>query len=272
MKQKTTKIISLLAAGKLALSVNHASAEGLGKVDSNTSSNTSLSLDQIGYPLQILTPPNTSDSGSKSSEGIFFLADNGKALDSGIQPRIDFVINRIQQHTPVVVFLAYSTVQGSPEQWQDMPLNDFFLDRATTHIVSAIQVDPLQNFDTFNVTPSPLGNIDNERGSSVVVSLNLTDLNHMEFDSDNIYFQAVSIPLVDGQLVFSEAMISELDHYTISRAIAGQDGSGSKVTDSHSKFSDVSVGGSTLSDTSKTGGGSSDSGSKDSGGGDTGGK
>ena len=72
MKQKTTKIISLLAAGKLAISVNHASAEGLGKVDSSTSNNTSLSLDQIGYPLQILTPPNTADSGSKSAEGIFF--------------------------------------------------------------------------------------------------------------------------------------------------------------------------------------------------------
>ena len=268
MEQKATKIISLLAASKIALSINHVSAEGLGKVGSSTS----LSLDQIGYPLQILTPPNTSDSGSKSSEGTFFLADNGKALDSGLQPRIDFVINRIQQNTPAVVFLAYSTVQGSPEQWQDMPLNNFFLDRATTHIVSAIQVDPLQNFDTFNVTSSPLGKIDNERGSSVVVSLNLTDLNHAEFDSDNIYFQAVSIPLVDGQFIFSDAMISELDHYTISRAIAGQDGSGSKVTDSNSKLSGVSVDGSTLSDTSKTGGDSTDSGSKDPGSGDTGGK
>ena len=229
MKQKATKIISLLAAGKLGLSVNHVSAEGLGKIqaDSNTPS-TSLSLDQIGYPLQILKPPSASNNGSKSSEGVFFLADNGIALDSGLQPRIDFVINRIQQNTPAVVFLAYSTVQGSPEQWQDMPLKNFFLDRKTTHIVSAIQVDPLQNFDTFNVTPSPLGNIDNERGSSVVVSLNLTDLNHAEFDSDNIYFQAVSIPLVDGQLVFSEALISELDHYTISRATAGQNNNGSK--------------------------------------------
>lgn len=266
MKKKATKIISIIAAGKLALSANYAAADGLGKAQINDNSpSTSLSLDQIGYPLQILTPPNN---GGKISEGIIFVTDNGKALDSGLQPRIDFVINHIQQDTPVVVFLAYSTTQGSPDQWQDMPLNNLFLDRNTTHVVSAFQVEPLQSLDSFNLTPSPLGSINNEKGNSVIVSLNLTDLKDPEFDGNNIYFQAVSVPLVDGQFVFSEAKVSELDHYVILRAVAGQVGSGSKLTDSSSKFSGVLVNGSTVSDFSKT----SDTGSKDSGSQNTGGK
>ena len=120
MTKNTSKIISIIAAGKLVTSANLASAGGLGKIqsDSSSSSNSSISLDQIGYPLEVLTPPINAedtlinaDNGGKvtsSPSGTIFAADSGKAFSSGLQPRIDFVISDIQsQDTPVVVFLAY---------------------------------------------------------------------------------------------------------------------------------------------------------------------
>ncbi len=247
MKKNTTKIISIIAASKLATSTNLVSAGGLGKIqnDSNTPSTSSISLDQVGYPLEILTPPINAenvvinpDNGGKvesSPTGIFFTSDIGKAVNSGLQPRIDFIISGFQnQNTPVVVFLAYSTVIGDPDQWQDLELNGLFLDRDTISIISAFKIDPVSNFGDFNVTSSPLGDINNDNGNSVIVSLNLSDLEDSSFDGDNIYFQAISVPLNNGQFDFSAASISELDHYEISREIVGQEGSGSKVPEASS--------------------------------------
>jgi len=274
MKKNTKKIISIAVASKLATTLNTASAEGLGKLQTDNTSSTSLSLDQIGYPLQILTPPTATanDNGGKNATGTIFTADSGKSVNSGLQPRIDFVINHIQsKDKPVVVFIAYSTTQGSPSQWADVPLNNLFLDRDTLHIISAFQVDPIKSFDTFNVIPSPLGTVDNEKGNSMIVSLNLADLEHSEFNGNKIYFQAVAIPLVNGQFIYAEATTSELDHYTISRAIPNQEGSGSKLTDSNSIVANtISAGTSKVNDTvSKV---DSNTGGKNTNGDDTGGK
>jgi len=277
MKIHSKKIISIAVAGKLAVSANMVAAGGLGKAHVNAQqSNYSLSLDEIGYPVQVLTPPNLSsvDNGSKNSTGAIFSADSGQAFNSGLQPRIDFVINHIQaKDTPVVVFLAYSTVKGSPSQWQDVPLNDVFLDRKTMHIVSAFQMDPVTSFDTYNVTSSPLGSVNNKEGNSVIVSLNLSKLDNPEFKGNEIYFQVVAIPFVNGQFVYSKAMTSELDHFTISRIVPNQQGSGAKLTDSQSV-----VGNAMTSKVPGTGNqtsgkiGSSNSGGKNSNTGNTGGK
>lgn len=241
MKKNTSQILSIVAAGKLIASSNFASAEGIGKLQIDP--NSPLSVDQIGYPLDILTPPidstTDSDSGGKinsAESGLLFAEATGKALDSGKQPRIDFIINHIQNiNNSVVVFLAYSTVRGNPSQWQDLQLNSLFLDRATTRIISAFIVEPKDDFDFYNASPASLGNVKNEQGNSLIVSLNLADLGHPDFAGDNIYFQAVSVPFIDNQLIFSAANISELDHYKIARRVEGQDGSGSKNTDIGSK-------------------------------------
>lgn len=227
-----------MVAGKLASSAHLASADGLGKAGSPDSN---LSLDQIGYPLTILTPPINEDLGSKvqsTTSGTIFSADSDKAFTSALQPRIDFVINNIQSNNthPIVVFLAYSTAKGNPSQWQDFSLHDLFLDRETFKIISAFQVQSNNNaFGEFNVSSSPLGTINNNARDSIVVSLNLNDLNHPDFESDNIYFQVVAIPLVDGEFDFSAASTSELDHYKISRHDPNLPGSGSKLNDSGSK-------------------------------------
>lgn len=249
MKKNKSQIISIIAAGKLISSSTLASAEGVGKVVSDPSS--PLSIDQVGYPVDILTPPidstTSSDSGGKinsADSGVLYSEATGKALDSGKQPRIDFIINNIQNNeNPVVVFLAYSTVKGSPRQWSDLQLGNLFLDRDSLNIISAFIVDPKDNYGVFNTTPTPLGNVQNDDGNSVIVSLNLADLDHPDFADDNIYFQAVSIPFINNQLDFSDAHISELDHYKIARRIEGEEGSGSKSVDTGSKTDGGKTGG-----------------------------
>ncbi|NOQ13485.1 MAG: hypothetical protein GQ583_03260 [Methyloprofundus sp.] len=243
MKKHTKNIISIAVVGKLASTTNLVSATSLGKQDNSSSSIAApMSLDQIGYPLEILTPPvnisdsviNENNSGKVTSTetGTIYANDLGKAVDSGKQPRIDFIMNNIQQsnNTPVVVFLAYSTIKGDASQWLDLQLSNLILDRDTMKIISAFTVHPAQTFGPFNQESTPLGNITNKNGRSVIVSLNLNDLEHLDFDDDNIYFQAVSIPLVDGEFDFSSASVSELDHYKIERKTAGSEGSGSKVS------------------------------------------
>lgn len=238
MKNKIKLISSIFIAGKLATAPHLASAGGLGKNSSN-SGEESLSLDQIGYPLTILTPPidtnkilATEDQGSKltsSDSGTLF---SGKSYNTtGQQSRIDFIINNIQGNkNPVVVFLAYSLTKGDPSQWQDLQLNNFFLDRKTFKIISSIQVKSSnQPFNQQFNTSTPLGSTTNQETNSVIVSLDLGDLNHLDFIDNNIYFQVITFPLINGELDFSAAKTSELDHYIISREEKYQTKSNSKI-------------------------------------------
>ncbi|NOQ64508.1 MAG: hypothetical protein GQ582_08355 [Methyloprofundus sp.] len=247
MKKSTKKILSVIALSKLASTSPIASAGGLGKLDSEP-----MSLDQVGYPLEILTPPidaeqaltSTANSASKlpsSETGTIFAGDLGKAIDSGKQPRIDFIINNIHSESdaPVVVFLAYSTKKGSLDEWPDIP--GILLDRDSVQVLSAFSVSPAQGIGPFNQQATPLGNIDNQENRSVIISLDLNDLSDISFDDDQIYFQAVSIPYLNGDFDYAAANVSELDHFVIERKIAETEGSGSKfpeeeiVTDTGSK-------------------------------------
>lgn len=244
--QKKIKLISSIAiAGKLATSPHLASAGGLGKADGGSSA-PNISMDQIGYPLDILTPPiDTSkaltrdDQGGKlesSPSGTIFAADLGKSTDSGGQPRIDFVINNIQNNdNSVVVFLAYSTSKGSSSEWSDLPLKNFSLDRQSFNIISAVEVQSRNRpYGDFNSRSNPLGKASTNKGNSVVVSLNLSDLKDPVFKKNNLYFQVIAIPVINGEFDFSSAKASELDHYTIAREDDTQTGSGSKTGDSSS--------------------------------------
>jgi hypothetical protein len=247
MNKKTKKIASTLIAGKIASSSASVMAGGSGLGKSQISNDSTLSLDQVGYPIEILTPPLniqdisvTGNGGKYSAQaetGTIYTAANGKIADSEKQARIDFVISGLQiQASPVVVFLAYSTIKGDPSQWQDLQLDNVFLDRESITIISATQIEARgagNPFEAFNNTSTPLGSV-NENANSIIVSLNLSDLSDPEFSDDNIYFQVIALPLVNGEFVFSEAQISELDHYVISRVIPGQTNSGSKSANTNS--------------------------------------
>jgi len=279
VKKKTKLIASIIVSGKLGSSLGIASADGLGKMGGDSS----LSLDQVGYPITILTPPinseailNSEDQGGKvqsTPSGTIFTTSVTNAVDSAKQPRIDFIVNNISiNENPTAIFLAYSTVIGTASQWQDLQIDNILLDRDTFKIISATQVQSTNSgFGEFSSTPTPLGTMSNNVGSSVIMSLNLGDLNHSDFMGDNIYFQVVSIPVINGDLHFPGAKVSELDHYQISRQDASLEGSGSKVSTVSNDVGSKSTGTSSCSGDdsgSKNGG----SGSKNGGSGDTGGK
>ncbi|BCG64312.1 MAG: hypothetical protein methR_P2085 [Methyloprofundus sp.] len=247
MNKKTKKIASALIAGKIAGSSATVMAGGSGLGKNQVSNDSTISLDEIGYPIEILTPPyNIQDvsitgSGSKTSAqaetGTIYTAANGKTASSENKARIDFVISNVQKQTnPVVVFLAYSTIKGDPSQWEDLQLGNIFLDRESITIISATQVEGggVENpFRAINESSTPLGTV-NEDENSIIISLNLSDLSDPEFSDNNIYFQVIALPLVDGEFVFTDAQISDLDHYVISRVTPGQTNSGSKSASTNS--------------------------------------
>lgn len=279
--KKLHKVGALAVAGKLALQMGNVSAAGLGKVSPDATSALKISLDEVGYPLEILTPPlssaelnlNTSTGSKKSSSSTTGSGNDGKlysedikaAFSAGKKPRIDFVVNNIQNpEHPVVVYLAYSTKLGSPTQWADLPLS-ISLDRKTLHVVAAYKIDPIASLSEFNANaPSPLGKLANN-GNSVIIPVEISDLSHAEFAENSIYFQTVAVPYVNGQLVFAQATASELDHYVISKKSASAPNKGSKVAENNSKQSSSSSSGS--SGSSSSGGGKSGSGSTTSTGG-----
>ncbi len=238
MNTKIKHISTTLVAGKIATSSATLMAAGLGKAQSNNT----LALDQIGYPMEILAPPinnqeigTVGDNGSKyftpSEVGTIFTSGTGKMTASNGERRIDFVISQIKkQATPLVVFLAYSTTKGNESQWQDLPLNNVLLDRDSMNIISAIQIEASSDnpFASVNKASTPLGTV-NDNENSIIISLNLSDLNHPDFADNHIYFQVIAIPFVNGNFIFSDAQVSELDHYMISREVQGQANSGSKA-------------------------------------------
>ncbi|MDT8407095.1 MAG: hypothetical protein RQ715_07575 [Methylococcales bacterium] len=260
----TARWLSLAAAGKLALTTNAASAQGLGKIDAPDSTSLSaepLSLDQVGFPMSILTPPfDISNVGSKASginsqDGTLFSQDVASAQNSGLSPRIDFVISNINnQNDPVVVFLAYSPELGNPSQWQDLGL-DIDLDRNSIQIFAAFQIDAgasLQGLDATSPT-TPLGSVIDAE-NSMRVSLALADLNTPELASNNLYFQSVAVPLLDGQPRFDLAQTSELDHYVINHDNSNAQTTGSKIGQASSKADDPADGKAASTTDNPTGG------------------
>ncbi len=254
MKIHLKNVASVAVAGKLAVASCNVSAGGLGKMQSEQDSfGPPLSLDQVGFPPDILLPPQ-----NREASGTIFSGSNAFS-DGQRVPRIDFIINHIQnQEHPVVIFLAYSTFEGDPSQWSDLQLNNLYLDRETTQIISAYNVAAVDDADLPDIFPTPLGRINHNGGNSVVVSLDLDGFDHPDFDGDNIYFQAIAIPVINDNLAFADATVSELDHYIISSEVLNRDNIGSKLDGSGLKLDET---GSKQDD--GTGSKQDDSGSKD---------
>ena len=238
MKKRTKNIISALALGKLVTTSSTVSAGGLGKVqDSHTEQ---MSLDQVPYPTEILRAPvNVGDAtlgdysgkADSSESGVIFINDLQEAHNSGIQPRIDFVVGNIHSHgdVPVFIFLAYSTQLGSAADWADLGLEGLRLGREDIQILSGFAVDTTDPIENFNEESTPLGSVNSGTGRSVIISLDLNDLDHADFDDNNIYFQVLAIPIIGDNFDLSAATVSEVDHYTIERSIPDESGSGSKI-------------------------------------------
>ena len=244
---KLKKAITYLSIGKLAVGVSAANAGGIGKVES---SSPTLSIDEIGHPIQILTPPLENNEfyfGGKqenSAEGFLFADDITAAKNKGIQPRIDFIINGIKNNygSANITFLSYSTKKGDPSQWSDINL-PIQLDRETMTIIGAVETAGARTFGSFE--PTALGTTSTNQGSSAIISLHLADINTLELEEDAIYFQAISVPLLEGNFIFDEAVVSELDTFLRSNDLSDDNRSGSKLNENGSKSANSNNGSNT---------------------------
>jgi len=232
MKKNTKKNIVLsMAAGKLALNMQYASAGGLGKT---SSSGSALSLNEVGAPLQIITPPN--DSGSKNGVLYTQLAQN---------QRIDFIVDGVQRNHSAVVYLAYSKAAGRADQWIQFShgQGQLELDVNSIQVLAGLTVHPTE-IHPFPGTP--LGE-QKRKHESIVMPVDLTDLENVGFDGERLYFQSIAVPLdANGELRWDIAQASEVDEIVIDRTSntntevengksSGSDDSGSKNNDTGGK-------------------------------------
>ncbi len=260
---KAGKTLALVTAGKLAVSAGSSMAvetdpkASLGsKLQMEDNAAPPLSLNQIGYPLDLLTPPTeglvdtAAPASSSALPGLLVQNRPNGTIWTGVipakdpatgafpqgtaHPRIDFVIGNIRNDSAVDVFLTYSTKPiGSDQAPLKLRGGSFALDFATLQIVAGSTLQPEMRMP---MPPTPLGRTASPKTRSIVISVALDDLNAPALAASNeLFFQAVVLPqgadLTEGQA-------SEVDRYVIQRVQAGVSGSGSKGGADGSKFTD----------------------------------
>lgn len=250
---KTTKTLSLIAASKLAVGIGsaaHADDASLGsKMPAETAPK--LGLFEIGYPLELLTPPTeglanaASSTGSKNTTAdanAQQIAKKGRIWTKVIpkqdpttgafpqntpHPRVDFVVSNIRNDGPVTVYLLYGTrLAASPMTLRpnagtfNLDLNSLGQD---THLLAGVKLQPEEKIA--GLPPSPVGKDLGPKTRSAVISISLNDLTKVM--GNEIYFQAAVVPDNGG---IPEAQASEVDYFVIERVRTDKPNSGSKAS------------------------------------------
>lgn len=249
---KTTKTLSLIAASKLAVGMGsavHADDASLGS-KAPAEAAPKLGLFEIGYPLELLTPPleglanAASSTGSKSTTAdanTQQLAKKGRFWTKVIpkpdpatgafphntpHPRVDFVVSNIRNDGPVMVYLLYGTRLAASPMSLRPNAGTFNLDLSSlgqdTHILAGVKLQPEEKMPA---SPSPVGKDLGPKTRSAVISIALTDLSKVM--GNEIYFQAAVVPDNGG---VAEAQASEVDYFVIERVRADKPNSGSKAS------------------------------------------
>lgn len=248
----TIKTLSLIAASKLAVGMGSAAYADDASLGSKMPAETApkLGLFEIGYPLELLTPPieglanATSSTGSKnttSDENAQQIAKKGRIWTKAIpkqdangafpqntpHPRIDFAVSNIRNDGPVTVYLLYGTrLAASPMTLRpnagtfNLDLNSLGQD---THILAGVALQPETKL--VGLPASPVGSDLNPKTRSAVISVALNDLSKVT--GNNIYFQAAVVPDNGG---IAEAQASEVDYFVVERVRADRANSGSKAS------------------------------------------
>ncbi|MCP4696062.1 MAG: hypothetical protein GY862_04325, partial [Gammaproteobacteria bacterium] len=142
-------------------------------------------------------------------------------------PRIEFIIRGIRNDLMMVVFLTYATKEPAyaaqnRDMWEQMlggPIRNgqMDLDLETFQVIAGIRVDP-ESAALGGNPPTPLGKIPPMRTRSIIIPVDLSDLNDESLLDNHLFFQAIAVPLdPTGQFMMTESQASEVDHFIIER-------------------------------------------------------
>lgn len=208
------KITASIIAGKLTLSTQAAYTAGLGKADETDSGQVStLTLDEIGAPFNIITAPQSTlcpDSGSKQSGVIY--------ANLAAKLKIDFIVTGIRNDMPVQVYLLHSKSAGKPEIWPAFSAGQGQLELGVEgfSILAGMVISPAVDMGPFPETA--LGSYQHQQ-ESLVFPVRLSNLENLGEDGETLYFQVVAIPnAADGSFLFDQAQASEVDAFVIDRS------------------------------------------------------
>ncbi len=222
-----------LAAGKLAVAPTVANA-ALGKTDQSAGQDVPvIGLDQIGFPLDLLSPPvqgfeqgasdavlsKAGESASSNQDGVIYQGEQRYAANNGMKPRIDFIVNGIRNDMPMHVFLLFSTKPPLSEPtaaWQQNKSGQISLDPVGLKIIEWIVTSPTGNIPTpEEFSPGVLGTTPERVSSSATIPFELGDLSAEEL-KNGIWFQAAAVPMSDsGDFLLAESQATEVDRFVI---------------------------------------------------------
>lgn len=204
---KTSKIVGLVAAGKLACGTEIEAGKGAGGIPDS-----SLTIDETSFVSDSLILPSGSVEGTLCSETA-----NGT--------RVDFLVNGIRNDTEMHVFLAMSTTLN-PSSWPSSRAGQLELDPNTLEIMAAIKLPPEQRYlqkpENISIGKAVLGS-----HLPFPISFFWSDMSSSKLFGDKFYVQALAIPIVEGSLIWPESQASEVDAFIIQRTGGcGSDGGG----------------------------------------------
>ncbi len=242
---------ALIVASKLIIGMGSAARADDASLGSKSPSETApkLGLFEIGYPLELLTPPQeglvsaSATSGSKNTTAdanaqklaqkgriwtkVIPLQDAKGAFPAGSKaPVIDFVVSNVRNDGPVTVYLLYGTKLSDTSTAGRANAGVFNLDLKAvgkdTFVLAAVKLQPEEKRGDLPV--SPIGHDIGAKTRSAVISIALNDLSKVT--GNEVYFQAAVVPDKGG---IAEAQASEVDYFVIER-VTSQANSGSKAS------------------------------------------
>jgi len=227
----------MIIAGKMAVSVQVTQAGGLGKTDDGSSSTVnSITLDEIGSPYYILSPP-----GLVSNTGTLY-------TQLAADQKIDFVISGIELQSSLI-YLAMSKGANKAELWPPMDTGQLELDPDSLELISALDYIPSINFN-IETPETSLGQV-KRQNDKVTIPYQLSNLQSLGEEGETIYFQVVVIPIgSEGEMIWDESHASEVDAFVIDRTVTANpdyisatvNTCNSKSGDSGCNLSDIGIG------------------------------
>lgn len=175
---KTSKIIGLVVAGKLACGTEIEAGKGVGGIPDS-----SLTINETSFVSDSLILPSGKVEGTLCSE-----------IANGT--RVDFLVSGIRNDTEMHVFLAMSTTLN-PSSWPSCRAGQLELDPSTLEVMAAVKLPPEQRYlqEPANVS---IGKAVLGSHLPFPISFFWSDMSSSKLFGDKFYIQALAIPFENG--------------------------------------------------------------------------